>query len=148
MAVEPRLGVRWAIATLTADATLAALIANGRAYQTLPRAADTQAKPGVTVGVQGTAPPTGAITVGPRTWIEQTVTLRVQAAQQTWSTEQLEAVEARILALLDGRYKQALTGGELIECVYAGTPGDLKESLGDAQIITSTLWFRASLKAT
>lgn len=144
---EPDEVVVWAIRTLNADAELCAAIAGGQVWQTLPRAADTKALPGVAVGWQSAAQPTGAIQTGPFTYTEQTVILRVQVSQQTVSRLQLKAVKGRVIRQLAGQFGQVLpNGGELIECVYLQPLPDVIEPFGDTQVITGTLWFRTSSK--
>lgn len=148
MAVEGRLAVRWAIQRLNATGALTALIAGGAAYRRLPRAADTASKPGVAVGMQSASPPTGALRSGARTYSEQTVTIRVQTQQQTASTSQIEAVEAQVLAVLDGQGSQATADGLVYECQFYNQMPDIEEDLDDQIVIMSTLWFLISVKAS
>jgi hypothetical protein len=153
---EPGLAITWALGVLNADPTFCGLVAGGQAYEVLPNAADTTSQPGVAVGIQAVAPPTGAIRTGSRTWSEQTVTLRVAISQrttaalgmlQTRRTEPIEAIKTQVLILLDGLIRQALAGGMVWECSYYTTPPDVVQDDGDWTIITGTLWFTVSLKA-
>lgn len=149
MATEARAAVRWAIQWLQAFGDLTALIADGTVYKRLPRSADTQAKPGLAVGLQSTTAPTGAIQTGPNTHTEQTCVIRTQVQQEGFSTVAMEAVETLVKLRLDAQYGHPLPGGgEVIECLYLQTFDDLVEPLGDAaQVMTSSMWFRVSLKA-
>ncbi len=133
--------VRWAIQRLNADATLAALIAGGKAMRTLQRSLDTTAKPGLTVGLQGAGLPTGAVRSGNRTFVAQEFTVRVQAMQQTFSRTQLEAVMGRVMDLLDGVHNQA----PVISSLYEIPLPDIIEPQGDVQIITASAFYKVAV---
>lgn len=148
-ATEPRMATRFAVQAINTNAPLAALIASGKAWQVIPRSVDTTSKPGVVVGVQSASRPTDLLYTGARVYSEQSLLMRVQVQQTTTSTQQIEAVEAAILALLDGQAGVAVSGGTILHCLFAGQLPDVPEDTGgDLRTLTSTLLFEVSAKCS
>ncbi len=145
--VEHAAAVRWAVGQLNADATLTGLIAGGKVYQLLPRGTDIKSKPGVSVLLQATAPPTGPIRSGPRTWTSQDVTLTVKVAQQAHTTTQMEPVAGQVLTLLDGQYYGSVAGGTMYQSLYTTTV-PVSEPLGDEQILNWNMMFVVTIKTS